>query len=97
MKSAVLEKLRANQRLFEQNGVTYIGLFGSQARGDVTRGSDIDLLFDYDKPISLFDIASLKISLEKSLKQEVDLVSRRALKPGFKEYIERDLQIVYER
>ena len=99
MKSAVLRSLERSEKLFEENGLTYVGLFGSHSRGEATEksDSDVDILFDYGRPISLFDVASIKISLEKSLGREVDLISRRALKPQLKKYIEQDLETVYEK
>ena len=35
----------------EQNGIIYLGLFGSYARNQQHPDSDIDLLVEYDKPV----------------------------------------------
>lgn len=78
--------------------LTYLGVFGSQSRGDQTQSSDVDFLFDYhsDAIPSLFTLGTLHTQLVNLLGTEVDLVSKRALNPHLKSYILSDLQTVYE-
>lgn len=38
-----------------QNGIEYLGLFGSFARGDFTSASDVDLLVDFKNSPSLLE------------------------------------------
>lgn len=71
-------------------GVTRAGLFGSAARGEAGPKSDIDLLVEIKKNISLLDFIHLEHLLEKALKREVDLVEYDAIKPALKDYILKD-------
>ncbi|MBI3978867.1 MAG: nucleotidyltransferase domain-containing protein, partial [Chloroflexi bacterium] len=48
-------------------GVRRAGVFGSLARGEMRRRSDIDILVDFHEPIGLFAFVGLKLDLEKAL------------------------------
>ena len=84
------------KKLYRDMGITYVGVFGSQVRGDDTPRSDVDLLIDFRQIKSLFELAEVKLKLEKVLKKKVDLALRGKLKPSLKPYIMRDLVDVYE-
>ncbi|SRR3989344_7491593 len=85
------------QQIIDEYGITYLALFGSRARGDQTNNSDFDILYDYEKPMTLSDASRLQKSLQNILKTEVDIISKKYLKPRFKKYIENDLVKIYER
>ena len=56
-----------------------MALFGSFARGDEKAESDVDILVNFKKPISLFDHAGIEIDLENKTGRKVDLVTERSL------------------
>lgn len=62
-------------------------VFGSVARDEATADSDIDLLVDFDEAPTLFEFARLRRALSERLEHPVDLVTRAALKPQFREQI----------
>ncbi len=70
-----------------QHGVTRAGVFGSCARGEMTPGSDIDILVEIRQDISLLDFVRIKQEVAEALGQEVDLVEYDALKPRLREEI----------
>lgn len=74
-------------------------LFGSQARGDASAVSDVDLRLEIDRSqkCSLFDIAELHAALEGVLEKPVDLITAERLAPRFSDSIGRDGVLVYER
>lgn len=76
--------------LMEEYGVTRAGLFGSSARGSARRTSDVDLLVEINKDLSLFGFVAFKIKLEEALGRHVDLVEYRALKPRLRDRILAD-------
>ena len=82
----------------QKHDVSYLGLFGSHARNEMTETSDIDLLFDFREGVrkSLFDIGGMVIELEEKFGKEVDLVQRNAIKPRLKPYILNELTTLYE-
>ncbi len=78
-------------------GVKRAGLFGSVARGDATRKSDIDLLVDLPKNVTLLGFIDLKLRLEEALDRPVDMVEYAALKPQMKEQILKDEVRIYDQ
>lgn len=73
--------------LKEKYHVKNIGVFGSAARGEATPTSDIDILVEFSEPIGFFQFIRLEEYLSDILGKEVDLVSKKALKPAIKDEI----------
>jgi len=78
------EKRREILAVAARNGAFNVRVFGSVARGEATKASDIDLLVDLEPGRSLLDIAGLLIDLEKLLGQKVDVVTTKGLKQSIK-------------
>jgi uncharacterized protein len=78
------------QELKEQYKIKSIGIFGSYARGEQNRNSDIDILVEFEKTIGL-GFVHLADLLEEMLGEKVDLVSRGAIKSNKWKYVEQDL------
>ncbi len=83
--------------VLKKYGVVRAGLFGSVARGEVKKRSDIDILVEFEKGKSLLDLAGLKIELEEILKREVDIVTYNSLHPLLKEIILKEERSIYEK
>lgn len=83
--------------ILKRQGVTKAALFGSVARGESKKRSDVDILVNLKKGKSLLDFVGLKLELEEKLGKKVDLVSYKAIKPRLKDIILRDEKIIYER
>jgi len=81
-RSDVLAVLRAQRSDLERWGVRRAALFGSVARGEAQRGSDVDLLVELDPEahIGLVRFVELKHRLAELLGYEVDLVSRGGIR-----------------
>lgn len=54
--------------------VKRITLFGSQADGTSKEDSDVDLIVEFLKPVSILTLSSMKCELEDLLKSKVDLI-----------------------
>lgn len=83
--------------ILKRQGVTKAALFGSAARGEMKKRSDVDILVKLEKGKSLFDFVGLKLELEDKLRKKVDLVMYGAIKPRLKDIILRDEKIIYEK
>lgn len=70
--------------------VTKAGIFGSYARGEKKRNSDLDILIELDERYSLFDLIRLKIELEKAVSRKVDLVEYELIRKEIRENILND-------
>jgi len=67
--------------LSQRFAVKEIGIFGSVAREEQTERSDIDLLVEFSKPVSLVTFMRLEYYLSDMLGNKVDLVTFDSLKP----------------
>lgn len=72
------------------HAVKELWLFGSAAREELRPESDVDILVDFNAPVTLFEFARLRRRLESLLGRSVDLVTRDALKPQLREQILRE-------
>lgn len=68
-----------------------IGIFGSYARGEEKKDSDIDILVKFEKGATLFDLVELSEYLENILGIPVDVVSQRALHPMIKDEVLKEM------
>lgn len=81
--------------ILRNNDVEFAGIFGSYARGEENKESDLDLLIRFARPKSLFDLVRLERVLSKHLGCRVDLVTEKALSPYIKKYVIDDLKVIY--
>ncbi len=86
--------LRHKTELRRKFKVKTIGVFGSYVRGEQKRGSDVDVLVEFEEPVGLFEFMRLEFYLSDLLGVKVDLVSKKALKPYIGEYIKREVVYV---
>ena len=76
--------------ILKRYGVSKAALFGSSVKGEMTEVSDIDVLVEIEKDISLLDFVGLKLELEEILGRKVDLVEYCTLKPILRERVLRE-------
>lgn len=76
--------------ILKSRGVKRAAIFGSFARGEQKKKSDVDLLVQFKKRISLLDLVGLKMDLEEKLNREVDVVEFGAVDKRFKKSIFED-------
>jgi len=76
--------------LLKKYGVVRAGIFGSYARGEQKKGSDIDMLVKTKKGTSLIDFIGIKHAAEEVLGKTVDMVEYTALKERIKNQILND-------
>lgn len=86
----VLALLKSRKRQLKKFGIHSVSIFGSLARDEAKRNSDVDILVDFEKPVGLFEFARLKMYLEAMLGRRVDLVTPEALRKELREEILRE-------
>lgn len=78
-RETILQELRRlKPDLEKQYGVTKIGIFGSFARNEIHRDSDVDVVVEMREP-DLFYMVHIKETLEKSFRRPVDVIRYRAM------------------
>jgi len=74
---------RSKEELRKKYGVIEIGIFGSYVRGEQYKGSDLDILIEFepDPKMDLIDFIELENYISELLGIKVGLVMKSALKP----------------
>ena len=78
-----------------QNNVSMIGVFGSMARGEAKKKSDIDLIVRFSKRKSLLAMVRLERELSEALGRKVDLLTEAAISPYIREGVLKELKVIY--
>ena len=71
----------------DKYGIAVVSIFGSYVRGEQEQRSDIDLLADILRPISLLEMVGAEIYLSEVLGVKVDLIPKRAVREELREAI----------
>ena len=72
--------------ILKKNKVVRAGIFGSYARGEAKKKSDIDILIQPPKGMGL-GFVGIKLELEQKLGRKVDLLTYKSIHPYLKKYI----------
>lgn len=76
-------------KILKKHRIKKAGIFGSYARGEQKKKSDIDILIQPPKGLG-FGLAGIEIELEEKLGKKVDLITYKWISPYLKEYILAD-------
>jgi uncharacterized protein len=92
----VVRAIRAHEADLRALGVTRLWLFGSLARGDPGRRSDVDVLISVPaQDFSLLDLSGVRVELCELLGRDTDVVIREDVQPRFWDTIRDDLVEVF--
>lgn len=83
--------------ILKSREVLKASIFGSAARGELNKKSDIDFLIKLPKKKSLLDLVELKFDLEDKLGRKIDIVSYGGINPLLKDAILKEHKVIYER
>jgi len=86
----VIAILREHRGNFGRFGVISVRLFGSVARDDASEGSDLDILAEFERPLTFKRYMGFRLFLEDLLKVNVDLVTERGLRDRVRPEVEKD-------
>ena len=71
-------------------------LFGSYAKGTANRESDLDLLVEKGKPMSLLKLSGMRQRVQEALHLSVDLVTTMGIEEEFRKEIAGTEILLYE-
>jgi predicted nucleotidyltransferase len=85
--------------LFKQFNIKQAAVFGSFARNDSTKKSDVDFIIDFLGKYDFLDLIGLKQDLEATLGRKVDLVTLKSISNNntFGKTILNEAKIIYEK
>jgi predicted nucleotidyltransferase len=87
MALTIAEIKRKALPILRRHKVKKAGIFGSAARGEMGKKSDVDLLVELGDEVSLLGMAEIKVELEEKLGRKVDLVEYAMIKPRVRDRI----------
>ena len=87
--------IQSHKKDLNKLGVRTLAVFGSVARDEGTRKSDVDIMIDFDSKKGLFVFMDIKSYLEEILDCDVDLVTKNALHPALKQNILKEAKYVF--
>jgi predicted nucleotidyltransferase len=97
LRSKEIEKKLAE--ICQKNGIVFMAIFGSFARGEQKKKSDIDIAIEFEKGSqkSLLDLVRIENELRKVFKRKVDLGIFSSLNPYIMEDVKKEMRIIYEK
>ncbi len=95
MKAPNEKLLAALVGMLTKHGASKISLFGSYARGEQKKGSDIDVIVDFSEQKSLLELASMEAELGKKLGVKVDLQTEGSISPYLISRIKAESRVLY--
>jgi len=95
-KDTIEEQIRRNANRFSAFGISKIGLFGSYARQEQNKNSDIDILIDFEEGKETFDNFMAACALLDALFKEhkVEVVTAKGLSPYIGPHILNSVEYV---
>jgi len=102
MPNDIVSLLKYAKQKYATEGFNIVGIFGSYARNEATKESDIDILYELDesfiKHYKGFDAFARLSAIKQELKNlfgiDVDIAAKSGLSRTAQKYIMKDLQRV---
>ena len=96
---AIIDGLKNEGRLVgicKRNDISFLGLFGSYARGEQEEKSDIDFLAVFSRRKSLLDLVRIERELSEIIGLKVDLLTEKSISPYLRDKIKEEMKVVYD-
>ena len=91
----IIDKLgEVKADLVRQYGVRKLALFGSYARNEQKESSDIDVIVEFEKPISGLRFVSLAEAIEAAIGLPADVIPSDGIKPRYRDFVGKELVYV---
>ena len=80
--------------LANRYGVKRLGVFGSYVRGEADGESDLDILVEFERAPTLWELVRLERELGEKMEVKVDLVMKKNLKPRLRDAVLKEVVAV---
>jgi len=91
-----IERILAEHKkeLYQKYKIKKIGIFGSFARGEQSKESDVDIIVEFEEVPGLIKFIEIEEYLSKLLGRKVDLVRKPAIRKELKDKILKEVVYV---
>ncbi len=96
-----MEDAARHKELFEKissflknEGATKVAVFGSYARGEEKKGSDIDVLVEFSETKGLLALVRIERELSEFLGIKVDLLTEESISPYLIDKIKNEAKVI---
>ena len=79
----------------KQEGAKRIAIFGSYARHQEKKTSDIDVLVEFYPKKSLLELVRIERELSETTGKKIDLLTEEAISPLLQEEIKKEMVVLY--
>ena len=79
----------------KKSGAKKAAVFGSYARNEEKKNSDIDILVSFNKTKSLMELVEIQNNLEKSTGKKIDLLTEKSISPYLINKIKNEMVKLY--
>ena len=92
--STEIDRLKLKiRKVLKRYNIARAGIFGSYARGEAKKNSDVDILIEFKG--GLLSLVGLEMELKKKLKKRVDLLTYRGINPLLrKSILKEEIRII---
>jgi predicted nucleotidyltransferase len=73
--------------ILKKHQVKRASVFGSYARGENNKNSDIDILVELERGKTMIDLINLEMDIEKKTKRKIDLITFKSINPLITNFI----------
>ncbi|MFH1890882.1 MAG: nucleotidyltransferase domain-containing protein [Candidatus Kuenenbacteria bacterium] len=94
IKNNIRDSLQKNPYL---DKIRKVSLFGSYLNGTAEDDSDVDLLVEFDRGITLFNLVEIQRLIGNDVKKKVDLLTPNSLSKYFRDEVVNKAELIYER
>ena len=74
-----------------------VSLFGSYLHEQARDDSDVDILVEFDRGITLFNLVDMERAIGKDVKKKIDLLTPDSLSKYFRDEVINRAELIYER
>jgi hypothetical protein len=90
------ELIKKVKTLLKREGAKRISIFGSYARNQNKKNSDIDIMVKFHREMGYLEFIGIENKLTERLGRKVDLITEEAVSPYIIENIKKDEIVIYE-
>ena len=94
-KDTVIAILKEHRAELTGLGVTSLYLFGSTARGEARPDSDVDLFYDYERPLGLIELSKISMATSDLLGCKADVMPRDCILSSIRARVEASAVAIF--